>query len=227
MALVNPQLQKREQDALLAYMRLLEQKGAEPSSLSQRAAVMMPLLSALAATDCSGEVYRDKVDEVLESLDKTVWPQFLSVAREFYYFWMGDFKKIAAMSAGGEFDTAPLTMHSLADNLQDIWKKIEGQSLTIAENWPLQAYSAALRDEGADKQVVETRIKIARLVVFHLRGEDEKTRRHFRTAVDTLLPLFKLKETRHLFLLVVREFFYFWIGDPDAATQVDVEGYLG
>jgi hypothetical protein len=34
--------------------------------------------------------------------------------------------------------------------------------------------------------------------------------------VDATLPLFEVKKNRRLFLVVVREFFHFWSGNPDA-----------
>jgi hypothetical protein len=38
------------------------------------------------------------------------------------------------------------------------------------------------------------------------------------------LPLFNIKNSRRLFLVVVREFFHFWIGNPDAASMVLQDG---
>jgi hypothetical protein len=46
----------------------------------------------------------------------------------------------------------------------------------------------------------------------------------YRTAVDLTLPLFTIKQNRRLFLVVVREFFHFWSGNPDAASMVLKDG---
>ena len=58
------------------------------------------------------------------------------------------------------------------------------------------------------------------LLLLRLRCLTEKNARSYRTAVNATLPLFELRETRLLFLIVVREFFYFWIGDPEAPSHL-------
>ena len=75
----------------------------------------------------------------------------------------------------------------------------------------------ALTDAAA---VIEARVNLAKLLLLRLRDAPEVDDKYFRIAVDTTVPLFTMKETKRLFLIVVREYYYFWAGSPNAAKQV-------
>jgi hypothetical protein len=64
---------------------------------------------------------------------------------------------------------------------------------------------------------------LVKLLLVQLRATEEKDGKNYRAAVDAILPLFVMKETLHLFLAVVREFFHFWIGAPNAAIHIAAE----
>jgi hypothetical protein len=210
----------RELDAFNAYLRFLEGKGATADNLAQRRALLLNLLPLLESQPMDGNAYRDQTECVLDLLERTAWPAFLTVAREYYYFWASDIKSIAAMHSGGGYDIAGLHDHVPLENLRTLWKSIDQEKFELAETWPLKAYASALRDEGAEKSVVETRIKLVKLLLVRLRGAAAKEANLYRKAVDTTLPLFAMRETRLLFQIVVREFYYFWIGDPEAASHL-------
>jgi hypothetical protein len=210
----------RELEALTAYLRYLAGKGASDDILSQRRTLLLKLLPALEGVPMDGNIYREKVDQVLEHLDRVNWQAFLAVVREYFYFWANDIKSIAAMQAGGSFSIQPLQEQVPQDDLRSLWQRIDQEKFELAETWPLKAYSAALRDEGAEKSVVETRTKLVKLLLVRLRNVEGDKDRRYRQGVDAALPLFTMKETRLLFLIVIREFYYFWIGDPDAASHI-------
>lgn len=210
----------KDQDALDAYLCLLAGKGAGEQALQQRREVVSQLIPLLQTLPSSDNLYRDAVEAMMVETDKSVWPIFLNVVREYYHFWVNDIKMIAAMHAGDGFDIAPIAVVTEDSNLKALWARLDGENFGVSEKWTLKAYSAALRDEGADKSVVETRCKLVKLLLVHLRGLTEKNARSFRTAVNATLPLFDLRETRLLFLIVVREFYYFWIGDPEAPSHI-------
>jgi hypothetical protein len=214
---------QREHDAFAAYLRFLESKGATAENLMQRRELVQHLLPLLAAQPMDGNAYREQIECVLELLERTSWPAFLTVAREYYYFWANDIKSIAAMNTGGGYAIARLPDYVPLENLQSLWKSVDQEKFELAETWPMKAYASALRDEGAEKTIVETRGKLVKLLLLRLRTAEGKDAHHYRRAVDTTVPLFALKETRLLFLIVVREFYYFWIGDPDAASHVLLE----
>src|SRR5690606_14553215 len=91
-----------------------------------------------------------------------------------------------------------------------------------AETWPLKTYALALRQSGAEQVLVDTRIKLVKILLIRLREAPAGSSKHYRIAVDATVPLFEKNDTRRLFFAVVREFYYFWIGDPDVTRHVDV-----
>lgn len=213
----------REHDACAAYLRFLTGKGATPEDLAHRSEILQMLIPLLEEQPMDGALYREQVEAALDHLERNLWSAFLTVAREFYYFWASDIKTIAAMSSGGAYQVKPLPPPAPPASLQLLWQSIDQEKFGLAETWPLKAYASALRDEGAEKSVVETRSKLVKLLLLQLRLAGEKEPQKYRIAVDATLPLFAKKETRLLFLIVVRDFYYFWLGDPDAASHVTLD----
>lgn len=213
----------REQDAYNAYRRFLGGKGATQEELDRRCAPLLQLLPALAGMSMDSSLYREQVEHVLDQVERTEWPLFLSAAREFYYFWANDIKAIAAMSRGGAYRVGQLASHVADIDLPTLWSKLDQEKFELAETWPLKGYLSALRDEGAEKSVVETRGKLVKLLLLQLRSAPSKDNHTYRIAVDATLPVFSLRETRMLFQIVVRDFYYFWMGDPDAGSHVTLD----
>jgi len=63
-------------------------------------------------------------------------------------------------------------------------------------------------------------VKLAKVLLVRLRDAPVSDNAAYRTTVDATLPLFEVKKNRRLFLVVVREFFHFWSGNPDAEKMV-------
>lgn len=218
---------QREWEALEAYLKLLASKGADADNLQRRRAFLQRLIPHLAGQPLDGGLYRDSLDQVLQDIQKSEWPFYLNVGRDYYHFWINDIKSIAAMHASGAYEIAPTFADIPTEKLKTLWKTLDNEKFAVSELWPLKAYRAALREEGADQSVVETRAKLVKLLLLKLRDAPEKNGKHYRVAVDSTLPLFTMRETRYLFLTVVREFFYFWIGDPQAASHIVLETSQG
>ena len=205
----------REQEARQAYLNLLKAKGVDAATLQHRERFLQALAADLADQPADSMVYRDVVEKHLEQLPRADWPLLLAVAREYFPFWIQDIKAVAAMNAEAGFAPPAISWQPLAQSLQALWDSLDQTQFSTAENWPLKAYRHALRQEGAELDVVETRIKLVRL-----RDAPAQDAKLYRLAVDNTLPLFDMKETRRLFLVVVREFYYFWIGDPEALDHI-------
>lgn len=210
----------KELNALEAYLRLLAGKGAGNDVLAHRKESVLRMLPLLQQNPSNGNLYRDAVEAVLQGMERSAWPSFLNVAREYYYFWADDIKAIAAMHAEGDFDITHTPIATPDETIQRLWAGLDGEVFSVSEKWKLKGYTAALREEGAEKSVVDTRCRLVKLLLIRLRGLPDNNARSYRTAVNATLPLFAMRETRMLFLFVVREFYYFWIGDPDAPGHI-------
>lgn len=213
----------REQKALDAYLKLMQNRGAGEENLAQRRGLLEKLLPMLSGVPAEGGFYRDAIDDAISRINRNDWPFFLALTREYYHFWVDDFKAIAALHASGGFEVEPPAPALLEEKLKQVWQRLDTEKFSVPEMWPLKAYMAALREEGAEKSVVETRQKLVKLLLIQLREVNEKNGKTYRAAVESMLPLFVMKETRLLFLAVVREFFYFWMGDPEAASHITLE----
>jgi hypothetical protein len=70
-------------------------------------------------------------------------------------------------------------------------------------------------DKGANQQLLDNRLNLAKILLLQLKGSPTDDARIYRVAVDVTLPLFKIDENKQLFLLVIREFYQYWIDNPD------------
>jgi hypothetical protein len=137
---------------------------------------------------------------------------------------MKDIKAIAALNVNPGFDVKPLQWKPLPASLKSLTDSLETVKFDASENWPLKAYSQALRQEGSEQVLVDTRVKLAKIILIRLRNAPAKSHKSYRTAVDLTLPLFNIKKNRRLFLVVVREFYNFWTGNPYASNMVLKDG---
>jgi len=208
---------RRQQTSLDAYLHLLENKGADADNLARRRALLEKLLPFLAKKPVQSEFFRGAVDEAMGVIDKSDWPFFLTIVRDFHYFWINDFKAIAALQKSGGLDVSPELPPTPQGTLKDLWAQLGTEKFVTTEKWTTNAYKAALRNEGLENKAVEIRVKLAQLLLLQLRKVEGKDGKVYRQAVESLLPVFLKKETSELFIWVVREFFHFWLGDPNAA----------
>lgn len=214
----------REKEALDAYLRLLQTKGASHDVLHRRSMFLDQLTANLNGQVLSGDVYRDVVEKIMESVPSDAWHDSLTAAREFYPFWVQDFKAIATLNINPGFDVAPIDWKPVQATLKLLSDSLETEKFDASENWPLKAYTQALRFEGAEQSLVDTRVKLAKIILIRLRTAPDKDNKVYRAAVDLTLPLFTMSDSRRLFLIVVREFYHFWSGNPNAANMVLKEG---
>lgn len=214
----------RENEALHAYLKLLQTKGASGSVLHKRSLFLEKLILNLVNKELDGEEYREAVEVLMEALPADDWHVSLTAAREFYPFWIKDIKAIAALNVNPGFDITPIQWVPLPASLKSLIDSLETEKFDASENWPLKAYSQALRQEGSEQTLVDTRVKLAKILLIRLKNAPLKNHNSYRTAVDQTLPLFNIKNNRRLFLVVVREFFHFWTGNPDASSMVLKDG---
>jgi hypothetical protein len=210
----------REDEAINAYFKLLRSKGGDDASIKQREKFFQQIIPKLVGKENSGQIYRDTVEDVMDGQSAPDWPANLVIAREFYPFWLGDFKAISMLAKEIGFDLHPVDWMPTEVSLQALWEGIDLEKFSTAESWALKSYTKALTNEDAPKEVLEVRIKFAKMLLVRLRDAPLTQKNAYRIAVDATLPLFELKKTRQLFLVVIREFYNFWSGHPDAGEFV-------
>ncbi len=210
----------REQNAIDAYLAILKKNGVDEYNIAARETILEELGGILADQQLDGNGYRTVIETFVERKPADEWPFILSTAREFYHFWVEDIKVIAEKNKNKVYTKEedgwmpkPVTMEKLTETLK-------AEKFDSAELWPLKAYKQALKNAGAGDDLIAVRSKLAKITMLRLRNCPDKNHQTYRTVVDSTLPLFKIKNSRKLFLEVVREYYHFWCGHPEAENFV-------
>jgi hypothetical protein len=210
----------REQIATDAYIALLASKGVDAPVLASRKGIINKLSNHLTGKALDGAAYRQVIEHYIENVPAEDWPLHLATAREYYHFWVEDIKKIALMNRESEFPARVEGWQPEVTTLKALTDRLKAEKFEASEIWPIKAYQQALRQAGAGPSLIETRLNLAKIVMMRMRPSPVKNRQSYRTVVDSTMPLFRIKNSRRLFLEVVREFYHFWSGNPEAANLV-------
>jgi hypothetical protein len=205
----------REKEAISAYFKLLEKKGAKSGLLYKRSLFLDQFTPLLKNQPLERSSYSKAIEKVIKTIPTDIWHESLNTAREFFPFWMQDIKAIAAFSKQGGFDIQPLKWQPRPTTLKTLTDQLKTVKFDITETKHLHTYSKALQDKGANQQLLDNRLNLAKILLLQLRGAPTGDARVYRVAVDVTLPLFKIDENKQLFLLVIREFYQYWIDNPD------------
>ena len=208
--------ESREQQALEVYIKLLTTKGFGPDTFVPRINFLNKLMPLLADKDANGGVYRSVIENLMDTITVADWPESLVISREYYPFWINDLKAVSMLSKSATVDSLPINWQPIQAVLGDLWHTVDAEKFGTTDAWALKAYTKALRNENADQTLIDTRLKLAKILLVRMRDAPDKNNKIYRTVVDATLPLFEVKKNRRLFLVVVREFFHFWAGNPDA-----------
>jgi hypothetical protein len=212
--------ESREQQALEVYIKLLTTKGFGPDTFVPRINFLNKLMPRLADKEPSGGVYRSVIENLMDTISVADWPESLVISREYYPFWINDLKAVAQLSRSATSDALPISWQPIEAVLGDLWHSVDAEKFGTTDSWALKAYTKALRNENADQTLIDTRLKLAKILLVRMRDAPDKNNKIYRTVVDATLPLFEVKKNRRLFLVVVREFFHFWAGNPDADKYI-------
>lgn len=211
----------READAIHAYYNLLHSKGADAAIMAQRDALLAELTPLLENLECTSADYRQAVDHCLEDKPAERWPELLTIIREFYPFWRGDVKAVMQYADTVGFELHPIGWQPAVIDLQSVWPALQSEKFETSELWALNGYVKALKSmDNKQDMEIEIRTRMAKLMLLRLREAPLSEKNAYRITADATLPLFNLKNTRHLFLNAVREFYYFWAAHPEAVEML-------
>ena len=200
----------REQIAINAYLKFLQSKGAPSGKLYKHSLFLDKLSPNLAKKALVRTGFSAALNTTIEAISTEDRIENLSIAREFYPFWMQDIKAIAAFNASYGFDVATIQWKPLPSSLNALTKSIDNTQFDETETKSLHTYMLAMLENGAEKSIIDTRAKLAKVILMRMRDAPTKNNKAYRMAVDMILPLFTVSEIRQLFLTVVREFYYHW-----------------
>lgn len=210
----------REKEAANAYLKFLQGKGASSGILYLRSRFLDSFILKLAGKIQTRKEFSYALEETLATLPHNDKSNALNTAREFFPFWMNDIKAIAMFEEYYGFSVNDLKWEPKYTSLKTLYDASETAKLTEEESQSLNSYRQIIIKLGANKSVIDTRSKFVKIILVCLRDAPGSNHAVYRISVDLTLPLFKRKEIKILYLDVVREFYYFWIRDPDAELKV-------
>lgn len=203
----------REEEAQKAYVKLLTGQGVSQRVLVQREFILIRVSAFLKDIPCDGSHYRHAVDRFIASIDPAEIPSILPVIREFFSFWVGDIKAIAAMSQAKVFNGSTPVVMVAQDELFKHWYDLDKTPMTSYETQVMETFEHMTQVRGFEPAVFKERMRMARYLLMSLRHVSFKQSHSYRQMVDRNLPLFNALGSQHTFLSVAREFYYFWRGD--------------
>lgn len=209
----------REKVAADAYLKFLQAKGASSRALYLRSKFLDTFMDKLTGKVQTRKEFATALELTLTTLPNDDRNNALNTAREYFPFWMNDIKAIALFEEYYGFNISDAEWQPKQATLKALTDELEVIKLNDTESQSLNRYRHLLIQKGADKTVVDTRSKLAKIILLRLRDAPTYNHPIYRISVDLRLPLFKTKEIKQLYLDVVREFYYFWLDDPDAEIK--------
>lgn len=200
----------REQIAINAYLKLLQNKGMSAGELYKRSAFLDKFAPNLNQKILTAADFSQALDDTVLDIATKDKSFTLEIAREFFPFWMQDIKTIAVFNASYGFDLTSIQWKPIPSSLDELTANIKELNFSKDEKKSLNNYMRTMLENGADKTIVDTRSKLAKLILIKLREAPVKNNKTYRMAVDMILPLFTIGEIRQLFLTVVSEFYMHW-----------------
>lgn len=200
----------REHIAINAYLKLLQSKGMSAGELYKRSAFLDKFAPKLNQKTLNAADFSQALDDTVVDIATKDKSFTLEIAREFFPFWMQDIKTIAVFNASYGFDLTSIQWKPIPSSLDELTANIKELNFSKDEKKSLNNYMRTMLENGADKTIVDTRSKLAKLILIKLREAPVKNNKTYRMAVDMILPLFTIGEIRQLFLTVVSEFYMHW-----------------
>lgn len=194
-----------------AYIAYLTRKQIDPKLIAQRKQFVSEVARHLQKKPHTREAYADTLHKLMHRPSHTAWLNDVTVAREFYPFWMQDIKAIASLSDQYGYDYSAIAWQPLPTSLAALSHTLSQAQFSDQESSLLERYMQWLKQKAIAPDQKAVRIKLAKILLLRLRDAPLVNNLVYRMAVDVTLPVFKQKQSRQLFLEVVREFFEFWI----------------
>lgn len=202
--------QGREKQSAKAYLRFLESKGATTRMLYLRSRFLDSFTINLVDLEQTRQAYAKALKVTMDALSDEDNQHALHTSREFFPFWMNDMKGIAKFESAYGFTTEATQWQPDVKKFDQVAKKVDQETLSAKERDAIINYSEKLDALGSDKTLIEKRTKLAKVMLICLRDAPNNNHMVYRTAVDTMLPLFKSREVKQTYLEVAREFYHIW-----------------
>lgn len=202
--------------ALEAYMRLLARQGAPAQVIDERRRILEQMLPWLDGVERSAEGFRVPCERLLQACAPDEQVLALTCTREFYYFWLGDTKKVVEITARSGFSVRNVRVW-LETDWEGLLTRMERDGFS---RFPpsLGLYLGKLFEDGMSEPDIHLRERLLKSLLYLLDGQPIQGD-SFRMMVDAVLLHLRDAELKNIFLQLVREYFYYWHQFPQAQAR--------
>ncbi|POZ63723.1 hypothetical protein [Chromobacterium alticapitis] len=204
-------------DALTAYLHLIEKLGAPPDVVQARRELLQRMLDELSGRRRDADNYHAGVDGFVAACPAEEKLLAVTCAREFFYFWLDDMKKVMEITSGASFTVQNLAMPMLTslDELQQLMLRMKFRDFPPS----LDLYLGKLFEDGMAEEEIVRRKTLLRVLSFLLDPHPFHAN-SYRMAVDALLLHLATPEEGEYLRRLVREYFPHWRSFPAAHRRV-------
>ena len=199
-----------EISSIEAFISSLQADAASIDHIESCKYYLIILSDYLYSIHADGKSYRQAVDSMILHTDIDERPLCLHIARAFYPFWINEHKLASEMRSQAIFKADTAENESAQNVTSVLWHTIDDEFFSSAESEPIDLYTASLQEQGIAKEQINTKQKLAKIIIKQYRYE-EPDLRSYRKVVDKTQPLFSRQDLQEFFLVVSREFYSFWI----------------
>ena len=205
------------QQALDAYLRLILRQGASEQVLLERRQLLDCLLPLLVGVSREAQSFRRVVERFVSDCEVADRVTALTCAREYYYFWLGDVKKLVEITARSGFTTRNVRLE-MADSLASLLERMQQQGF---DSFPpsLEIYLGKLFEDGMPEADIQEREYLLKAMLFLLSGQPYRPD-SFRMVVDAMLLHLSDAQNQKAFVQLAREYFYYWLSFPPAHERI-------
>ena len=205
------------QQALDAYLRLILRQGASEQVLQERRQLLDRLLPLLVGVSRDAQSFRRVVERFLNDSEVADRVTALTCAREYYYFWLGDVKKLVEITARSGFTTRNVRLE-MADSLASLLERMQQQGFNTFPP-SLEIYLGKLFEDGMPEADIQEREYLLKAMLFLLSGQPYRPD-SFRMVVDAMLLHLSDAQNQKAFVQLAREYFYYWLSFPPAHERI-------
>ncbi|WP_293762463.1 hypothetical protein [uncultured Aquitalea sp.] len=205
--------------AMDAYLRLIQRQGAEDTVVSERRALLEGLLPMLDGVERNSQTFRRVVEQFVAGCEVPDRVTALTCAREFYYFWLDDVKKLVEITARSGFTTRNVRLE-MAESLDALILRMETQGFKAFPP-SLSIYIGKLFEDGMAEYDIRERETLLKAMLFLLSGQPYRPD-SFRMVVDAMLLHLSESANKSAFLQLAREYFYYWLSFPPAHERINL-----
>ena len=204
-----------EMNSIETYLNTLSADGANLDYIESSKYFLIILADYLYGIPADGKYYRQAVESLVQHADIEEQPLCLEIARAFYPFWMNEHKLACETHHKALLPANSPENDSLKKLAIDLWNNIDKEFFSSVESEPIDLYIASLQERGISNEQIQTKQKLAKIIIKELRNEDND-KYSYRKVIDKTLHLFSRQDLQHLFLIMSRDFYQFWTSAQQA-----------